>query len=95
MINADMRLYDYHLLGDMDSYGQPTCSEEVIGQIKMAINIASQTIRDSVAYSGTELVGLTHADITDKYIIVYENNKYKVLYVNPKGRLKQVFLTRM
>lgn len=95
MINNDMRLYDYHLLGDADSYGQPVCSEEVIGQIKMAINIASQTIRDSVAYSGTELVGLTHDNVTDKYIIVYENNKYKVLYVNPKGRLKQVFLTRM
>ena len=95
MINNDMRWYDYYLLEDADGYGQPVCSEEVQGSIKMAVNIASQTIRDSVAYKGTELVGLTHAPITDKYIVLYENEKYKVLYVNPKGRMTQVFMTRM
>ena len=95
MINNNMRLYDYYLLEDADSYGQPVCSDEVKGSIKMSINIASQSIRDSASYSGTELVGLTHADITDKYIVIYNNAKYKVLYVNPIGRLKQVYMTRM
>lgn len=95
MINNDMRLYNYHLLEDADGYGQVVCSEEVKGQVKMAVNIASQTVRDSVAYNGTELVGLTHDNVTDKYVVVYNDEKYKVLYVNPKGRLKQVYMTRM
>lgn len=95
MINNDMRLYDYHLFEDADGYGQPVCSNEVKGQVKMAVNIASQTIRDSVAYQGTELIGLTYTDVTDKYVIVYNNAKYKVLYINPKGRLNQVYMTRM
>lgn len=98
MINADMRLYNYFTLGPKNSYGQRTIPDkdaEPAGQIKMAINISSQSVQDNINYAGCQYVGLTRANVDDTYIIEYENERLKVLYVNPKGRMKQVFLTRM
>lgn len=95
MINADMRTYDYYTYEENNAYGQPQLSKEVKGSVKMAINVSSQSVQDNVLYTGAEFVGLTHADVTDKYVIQYGNDKLKVLYVNPKGRFKQVFMTRM
>lgn len=98
MINADMRLYNYFTLGEKNAYGQPTIpapDAEPVGQIKMAINISSQAIQDNINYKNCAYIGLTRADVDDTYIIEYENERLKVLYVNPKGRMKQVFLARM
>lgn len=95
MINTDMRIYDYFTYGAADEYGQAQLSEEKQGSIKMAINIASQSVKDSVAYGGTEYTGLTHANIADNYVIQYGDIKLKVLYVNPRGRFKYVYLARM
>ena len=95
MINADMRIYDFYLYGDQDEYGQPKLSEEVVGTVKMAINTTSQRVQDNILYTGAEYLGLTHADVNDKYVIQYGDEKLKVLYVNPKGRFKQVFMARM
>lgn len=95
MINADMRLYDYFTFGDNDGYGQAQLSADPVGQIKMAINITSQSVQDNINYKEARYVGLTHADIDDTYVIAYGNERLKVLYVNPKGRYKQVFLGEM
>jgi hypothetical protein len=95
MINAQMKTYNYFTLGERDAYGQPQLSEEAKGSIKMAINIASQNIQDSVLYKDCTYTGLTMNDVNDKYIILYENQKLKVLYVNPMGRYKQVFMKLM
>jgi hypothetical protein len=95
MINADMRFYDYFTLGASDSYGQPTLSTEPVGQIKMTINISSQTTQDNVLYKNCTYVGLTNAPIDDTYIIDYQGERLKVLYINPKGRYKQVFMAGM
>lgn len=92
MINADMRFYDYFTLGEENEYGVPTKSEDVKGQVKMAINIASQSVQDNVNYKECNYIGLTHANVDDTYIIDYEGELLKVLYINPKGRFKQVFL---
>ena len=92
MINNDMRTYNYFLYGDADAYGQPQLSKEPQGTIKIAINITSQSVQDNINYKNASYVGLTHAAIDDSYVIEYEGRKLKVLYVNPKGRLKQVFL---
>lgn len=89
-----MRLYNFFTLGTEDEYGQQVISNEPVGQIKMAINISSQTIQDNINYTGATYVGLTHAKVDDTYIIEYENERLKVLYVNPKGRIKQVFLAK-
>ena len=92
MINSQMRLYNYYIYGENDSYGQPALSKDVKGQVKLAINIASQSIQDNINYKDARYVGLTFSGITDKYVIDYEGEKLKVLYINPLGRYKQVFL---
>lgn len=97
MINADMRLYNYFTIGEADGYGQPQLpAKDAVpnGQIKMAINITSQSVQDNINYKDCQCVGLTHSkNISDKHIIEYEGKRLKVLYVNPKGRLTQVFMT--
>lgn len=94
MINADMRNYDYYIYGEDDLYGQAQLSAKK-GVIKMAINVSTKSNEDSIMYSNAEFIGLTHADITDKYVIQYGNCKLKVLYINPKGRYTQVTMARM
>ena len=98
MINADMRSYNYFTLGEKNAYGQPqmpAADATPEGQIKMAINISSQSIQDNINYKDCSYVGLTHAEVDDTYIIQYKNERLKVLYVNPKGRLKQVFMAKI
>ena len=96
MINTDMHLYDYFTFGEDDIYGQPTLSTEPKGQIKMAINISSQATQDNILYKDCTYVGLTQdANVDDTYVIRYGKGKLKVLYINPKGRYKQVFLKEM
>lgn len=91
MINTNMRLYSYSTIGANDAYGQPTVSEPV-GEVKMAINILSQSVADNIMFNNATYIGLTQADVKDTYIIHYEGQELKVLYVNPKGRFKQVFM---
>lgn len=96
MISTDMRLYDYSTFGEDDGYGMPQLSTEPKGKIKMAINISSQSTQDSILYKDCTYVGLTQdANVDDTYVIGYEKGQLKVLYVNPKGRYKQVFLKEM
>lgn len=93
MISTDTRAYNYFTLGDSDGYGQPTVSEEVIGTIKMAINISSQTIQDNINYKDCSYIGLTmDKSVNDKMVIQYGDEKLKVQYINPRGRYIQVFL---
>lgn len=93
MITTDMRDYEYFIYGEEDAYGQVTLSEEVKGSVRMAINIASQSVQDNILYKDCSYVGLTHnKSIDDTYVIKYGNEKLKVHYVNPKGRYNQVFM---
>jgi hypothetical protein len=94
MINTDMRLYDYYTLGQKDAYGQAVAADMVAGQIKMAINIASQSIQDNILYQNAQYIGLTHAEVDDTFVIQYGEERLKVLYVNPKGRYTQVYMAR-
>lgn len=95
MINTQMRKYDYYTIGDKDRYGQPVAATEVQGQVKMSINLTSESINENSLYTGAQYVGLTHEAIDSKYIIQYGDEKLKVLYVNSFGRFNQVFMARM
>lgn len=96
MIMTEMRLYDFLTFGEEDGYGQPQLDEEPRGQVKMAIYTTSQSVQDNVLYENATYIGLTHdAEIDDKYVILDGNERLKVLYVQPKGRFKQVFMARM
>ncbi len=94
-MEQNMKFYDYFLYEGKDEYAQPKLSEEPKGQVKMAIGTASQSIQDSVVYNGTQYTALTHANVSDKMVIRYGDKNLKVLYVNPLGRYKQVYLARM
>lgn len=94
MINRDMKYYDYFTLGNNNDYGQAVVSTEPTGKIKMAINLTSQNIQNNINYQDAEYIGLTHAQVDDTYIIEYEGMRLKVLYVNPNGIFKQVFLKK-
>jgi hypothetical protein len=87
-----MKTYNFSLYEGNDAYGQPQLSQEIKGQIKMAIYITSQAIQENINYSGATYLGLTHSLLDDTYVIHYGDKLLKVLYVNPNGRLKQVFM---
>lgn len=93
-----MRLYDYFTIGELDEYGQPqipTLDSEPVGKIKIAINTSSQSVQDNINYTDANYIGLTLAEVNDTYIIKYNEELLKVLYVNSKGRFKQVFLQKI
>ena len=92
MINSQMKTYNYFTFGALDEYGQPALSIEPVGQVKMAINISSQSVIDNINYKDATYIGLTLAEVDDTYVIEYGKERLKVLYVNPIGRYKQVFL---
>jgi hypothetical protein len=96
MIAPDMRLYDYSVFSIVeDAYGQPT-EETQEGKIKMAIYLTNEVLDDNTLYSGAQYAALTlDANITDAYVIHYNEHKLKVLYVAPQGRYKKVYLARM
>lgn len=95
MINCDMRNYDYFTFGDIDEYGQKRLSETAQGSIKMAIYTTSQSIQDNINYKQANYIGLTTKPINDSYVIEYGDSRLKVLYIIPKGKLKQVFLANI
>lgn len=95
MINTNMKLYNFFTLGDDNGYGVPQLSTEPKGTIKMALSIASQSVQDNILYKGATYIGLTHAEIDDTYVIGFGDEKLKVLYVNPEGRYKQVYMALM
>lgn len=96
MINTEMQTYVYYTYGAVDAYGQQTLSKTPQGFIIMAIYISSQAIQDNILYKDCSYVGLTMDNaINDSYVIQYNDEKLKVLYVQPKGRYKQVFLKRV
>lgn len=92
MINNEMRLYDFLQCAQSDEYGQTTIPNEIKGQVKMAIYTMNQSVADNIKYREATYIGLTQSEIDDRYIILYGNEKLKVLYVNEQGRLKQVFM---
>ena len=96
MINLQMKYYDYiTYLETNDDYGQPVLSE-VTKRVKMSINFTSEQITENPLYSSCQYVGLTlNRDIDDKCIILFGEERLKVLYANKQGRYTQVFLARV
>lgn len=93
MINTNMRTYNFYTFGDKNNYGQPQLSKDIKGTVKISITTSSLSIQDNINYKDASYIGLTQdSNINDSYVIAFGDEKLKVLYVNPTGRFKQVFL---
>lgn len=96
MILSNARLYDYWLITVNEEYGQETLPEEDVeaaGQVKLSIFPTSTGTQDNILYANCSYIGLTYdAEIDDKYIIRYEGKRLKVMYVQPVGRMRQVYM---
>ena len=94
MINGAMRSYNYYTYQGKNNFGEQVVSYETpTGTVKMAIYTTNQTIQDNIRYKDATYIGLTLASgIDDNCVIEYGEEKLKVLYINPQGRFKQVFL---
>ena len=97
MINNRMRLYDYYTFEGTNNYNQPKISEEVKGQVKMAIYPLTKNIQDNALYLNAEYVGITHeANVDDTYIIVKGKERLKVLYTyDDAARFRLVYMSRV
>lgn len=102
MIMRNMKLYDYYAFGESDSYGQQTLIKDeegnpvVQGSVKIAIYLTSQSVQDNINYKDCSYIGLTYdSNITEAFVIKYNEENLKVQYVNPNGKLKQVFLKKI
>lgn len=94
MIANTMRLYEYRLLETNNDYGTSDISE-VKGQVKLSINLLNQQVSEEAIYKSAQFIGLTQdKNIDDTYFIEYDNMLLKVLYINEKGRYRQVYLQR-
>lgn len=96
MISSNMRTYNYFTFGDVNGYGMPELSAEPKGTIKISITLSSQSTQDNILFKDCTYIGLTQAEnISDSMVIQYNNAKLKILYINPQGRFKQVYLKEM
>lgn len=99
MIMSKMRLYDYWLISVNEEYGQevlPDADAEPTGKVKLSIYPTSTGTQDNILYSNCSYVGLTFdAEINEKYIIQYGNERLKVMYIQPMGRFKQAFMKKV
>lgn len=96
MIINRMREYDYWLVTVNEEYGQevlPAADAAPSGKVKLSIYPTSTGTQDNILYANCAYVGLTYnTEIDDKYIIQYGKERLKVMYSQPQGRMKQVFL---
>ena len=93
-----MKIYDYFVYGDKDAYGQPQLSEDVKGQVKMAVYVSSKSVQDNINYQNANYVGLTNdRNIDDSCVIQYGTERLKVLYTVDAGarHYMQVFMSRV
>lgn len=93
MIQSNMKLYNYYVLDELDDYGTNQASEEVQGQVKLSIFLQTKQLSDNSIYKETQFTALTNdKDINEKYLIEYDENLLKVLYINDLGRYRQIYL---
>lgn len=94
-----MRLYNYWLITLNDEYAQEVLPEETAepqGTVMLAIYPTSTGNQDNIKFADCSYVALTRsAEIDDKYVIQYGKERLKVRYIQPLGRLKQVFLKQV
>lgn len=79
-------------MGGQDEYGQDLVDALEEKPITLTFGLYNHKQTDDVRYEDVEYTGLTAYDVSDNQIIAIGDKEYKVLFVNPFGRMNQVFL---
>ena len=93
VINRDMRQAQVYTIGENDEYGQPTLNPENPITIQLTFGLYNHSPVEDPRYQDVMYTGLTHYNLTDKNVVQIGDAQFKVKFVNPYGRLNQVFLT--
>ena len=86
-----MRQAQMYSIGDLDEYGQETISTDST-TVSLTFGLFNHHDTEDLRYQDVEYCGLTYDNITDKNILLLDDTNYKVKFVNPYGRMKEVFL---
>jgi hypothetical protein len=81
-------------MGGQDEYGQDLNAPISQSSITLTFGLYTHQQTDDIRYQDVEYTGLTVYDVADNQVIQIGDKKYKVLFVNPFGRMKQVFLKK-
>lgn len=92
VINRNMRQAQMYKLGELDEYGQEELDTENSTTVNLTFSLFNHRDTEDVRYQDVEYCGLTYDNITDNNVLLLDNKKYKVKFVNPYGRIKEVFL---
>lgn len=94
MINREMRQAVLLTFDDsLDEYGQPNTSFPTERMIELALRIYQHTKVEDIRFNEVTHSALTlDKSITDANKIRIGDDTYSIEFVNPEGRLAQVFL---
>lgn len=93
MINRELRNATVVTYGGVDEYGQTSTAAQASREISITFGLYQHAEVNDVRFQDVTHYGLTRdRDITDHDHIIIDGVEYKVLFVNPFGRMTQVFL---
>lgn len=91
MYNRQLTTILVNSYSGVDGYGDMLSTLDNTRTIQGSVNIYNQSSYDDIRYQQAEYLILTKdKNITDTDKLVFNGQEYKVLYVNPLGRLNQV-----
>lgn len=92
VINRDMKTATLLTMGGKDEYGQNLAEVQAQTTIQLTFGLYSHRDASDIRYQDITHTGLTKSKVNDKQILIIDGKQYKIKFVNPYGRLSQVFL---
>lgn len=87
LIKATLITYD-----GIDEYGQEGINPINQTPIEITFGIYKHQPTEDIRFQNVEYVGLTKASVNDSQAIKIGDKEYKIQFVNPFGRYKEVFM---
>jgi len=94
VINRDYKVAQVYAATELDEYGQETLAP-LSKSITLTFGLYNHYQTEDPRYTNIDYTGLTNDEVDDSMTLELDNHKYKVEFVNPFGRRKQVFLRKL
>ncbi len=92
MINREFRKAKLTTYGGTDAYGQMLADPTSAREIEITFGLYQHNETSDVRYQEATHTGLTKdKEIADTQTLTIDGQEYKIIFVNPYGRLTQVF----